>query len=104
MAHRVGWGFMSVYTLAFMRTNLVFLTPLLVTLPLRVDSLVGIKQAPSSLGTCRRDRRPGGHSIAPAGAPAILAIGSGNYGVLYAVAGIFAIIGAVAILPVRGVR
>jgi hypothetical protein len=34
-AHRVGWGFMSVYTLAFMRTNLVFLTPLLVTLPLR---------------------------------------------------------------------
>src|SRR5712692_5397462 len=43
-------------------------------------------------------------SIAPAGAPAILAIGSGNYGVLYAAAGIFAIIGAVAILPVRGVR
>ncbi|TMF98214.1 MAG: MFS transporter, partial [Chloroflexi bacterium] len=43
-------------------------------------------------------------SIAPAGAPAILAIGGGNYGVLYAAAGIFAIIGAVAILPVRGVR
>ena len=40
---------MSVYTLAFMSTNLVFLTPLLVTLPLRVNSLVGIKQAPSSL-------------------------------------------------------
>jgi MFS family permease len=31
-------------------------------------------------------------------------IGGGNYGVLYAAAGIFAIIGAVAILPVRGVR
>jgi len=43
-------------------------------------------------------------SIAPAGAPAILAIGGGNYGVLYAAAGICAIIGAVAILPVRGVR
>jgi MFS family permease len=43
-------------------------------------------------------------SIAPAGAPAILAIGGGNYGMLYAAAGIFAIIGAVAILPVRGVR
>src|SRR5207245_7140663 len=43
-------------------------------------------------------------SIAPAGAPAILAIGGGNYGVLYASAGICAIIGAVAILPVRGVR
>ena len=49
VAHRVGWGFMSLYTLAFMSTNLVFLTPLLVTLPLRVNSLVGIKQAPSSL-------------------------------------------------------
>ena len=43
-------------------------------------------------------------SIAPAGAPAILAIGGGNYGVLYAFAGVCAIIGAVAILPVRGVR
>ena len=43
-------------------------------------------------------------SIAPAIAPAILAIGSGSYGVLYAVAGVCAIIGAVAILPVKGVR
>ena len=43
-------------------------------------------------------------SIAPAIAPAILAIGSGSYGVLYAVAGACAIIGAVAILPVKGVR
>ena len=37
-------------------------------------------------------------------APAILAIGSGSYGALYAVAGICAIIGAFAILRVRGVR
>jgi hypothetical protein len=37
-------------------------------------------------------------------APAILAIGSGSYGVLYGVAGICAIIGAVAILPVKRVR
>jgi MFS family permease len=43
-------------------------------------------------------------SIAPAIAPAILAIGSGGYGVLYSVAGLCAIIGAVAILPVKGVR
>jgi MFS family permease len=42
-------------------------------------------------------------SIAPASAPAILAIG-GSYGVLYAVAGSCAIIGAFAILRVRGVR
>jgi MFS family permease len=43
-------------------------------------------------------------SIAPAIAPVILAIGGGSYGVLYAVAGVCAIIGAFAILPVKGVR
>ena len=48
-AHRVGWGFISLYTLAYMSTSLLFLAPLLVTLALKVDSLVGIKQAPSSL-------------------------------------------------------
>jgi MFS family permease len=47
--HRVGWGFISLFTLAFIGTNLVFLTPLLVTLPLKVNSLVGIDQAPNSL-------------------------------------------------------
>ena len=40
-------------------------------------------------------------SLAPAIAPAILVIG---YGVLYMVAGLCAIIGAFAILPVRRVR
>ena len=50
VAHRVGWGFISLYTLAFMSINLVFLAPILVTLPLRVNSLVGIQQAPKSLG------------------------------------------------------
>jgi MFS family permease len=43
-------------------------------------------------------------SVAPGVAPAILAIGGGSYGVLYAVAGVCAIIGAVAIVPVKGVR
>jgi MFS family permease len=43
-------------------------------------------------------------SIAPAIAPVILAIGSGSYGLLYAVAGVCAVLGAVAILPVKGVR
>ncbi len=47
--HRVGWGFISLYTLAYMSTSLVFLAPLLVTLALKVNSLVGIKQAPNSL-------------------------------------------------------
>jgi MFS family permease len=43
-------------------------------------------------------------SIAPAIAPVILAVGSGSYGVLYAVAGLCAVVGSVAILPVRRVR
>ncbi|HEY5184945.1 MAG TPA: MFS transporter [Actinomycetes bacterium] len=42
--------------------------------------------------------------IAPAIAPIVLAIGGGSYGVLYAVAGVFAVVGAAAILPVTGVR
>jgi MFS family permease len=43
-------------------------------------------------------------SIAPALAPAILAVSGGSYGALYAVAGMCAIIGAAAILRVRRVR
>jgi MFS family permease len=48
-AHRVGWGFISLYTLAYISTSLLFLAPLLVTLALKVNSLVGIEQAPKSL-------------------------------------------------------
>src|SRR5690242_19648941 len=48
-AHRVGWGFISLYTLAYISTSLLFIAPLLVTLPLKVNSLVGIEQAPDSL-------------------------------------------------------
>jgi MFS family permease len=48
-AHRVGWGFVSLYALAYMSTSLLFIAPLLVTLALKVDSLVGIERAPSSL-------------------------------------------------------
>ncbi|MDI1288960.1 MAG: MFS transporter [bacterium] len=43
-------------------------------------------------------------AVAPAVAPAILAISSGSYGVLFAVAGACAIVGAIAILPVKAVR
>jgi MFS family permease len=49
VAHGVGWRFMVLYTLAFMSTNLLFLAPILVTLPLRVNSLVGIEHAPNNL-------------------------------------------------------
>ena len=48
-AHRVGWGFISLYTLAYVSTSLVFLAPMLVTLPLKVNSPVEIEQAPDSL-------------------------------------------------------
>src|SRR5918911_4590358 len=48
-AHRVGWGFISLYTSAYISTSLLFLAPLLVTLALKVNSLVGIEQAPNSL-------------------------------------------------------
>ena len=40
-ARRVGWGFISLYALAFISTSLVFLAPLLVSLALKVNSLVG---------------------------------------------------------------
>jgi MFS family permease len=48
-ASRVGWRFISLYTLAYMSTCLVFIAPLLVTLALKVNSLVGIRRAPDSL-------------------------------------------------------
>jgi MFS family permease len=49
VAQRVGWGFISLYTLAYMGTSLVFIAPLLVSLALKVNSLVGIQEAPNSL-------------------------------------------------------
>jgi MFS family permease len=47
--HRVGWGFIALYALAYMSTSLVFLAPALVSLALKVNSLVGSDQAPNSL-------------------------------------------------------
>jgi MFS family permease len=46
---RVGWGFISLYALAYMGAILLFLAPLLVSLSLKVNSLVGIDRAPNSL-------------------------------------------------------
>src|SRR3954447_11763630 len=48
-AGRVGWGFILLYAAAYMGTILLFLAPLLVTLALKVASLVGIDRAPNSL-------------------------------------------------------
>lgn len=46
---RVGWRFVALYTLAYTGTCLVLISPLLITLALKVDSLVGIDRAPDSL-------------------------------------------------------
>ena len=45
----MGRRFIALYTLAYMGTCLLFLAPGLVTLALKVNSLVGIEQAPNSL-------------------------------------------------------
>lgn len=44
------------------------------------------------------------YALAPAVAPAILAASADSYGALYAVAGSCAVLAAVAVLPIRGVR
>lgn len=46
---RVGWGFIASYVAAYMGAILLFLAPLLVSLSLKINSLVGIKHAPNSL-------------------------------------------------------
>ncbi|RYP89015.1 MFS transporter [Nocardioides guangzhouensis] len=46
---RVGWGFITLYALAYTGTSLLFLAPLLVSLALKVNDLVGIGAAPSRL-------------------------------------------------------
>src|SRR3954470_12940742 len=48
-AGRVGWGFILLYAAAYIGTILLFLAPLLVSLALKVNSLVGIDRAPNSL-------------------------------------------------------
>ena len=76
---------------------------LAVDLALVVDVLPGRRSAAKDLGVFNiAGALP--FSIAPAIAPAILAAGGGSYGVLYTVAGLCAITGAAAILPVRRVR
>ena len=46
---RVGWGFVTLYTLSYLGTSLLFIAPLAVTLALKVNDLVGKDAAPSSL-------------------------------------------------------
>lgn len=46
---RVGWTFIVLYTLAFIGTCLVLIAPLLVTLALKVEALLGARAAPGGL-------------------------------------------------------
>ena len=46
---RVGPAFLSLYTLAFLGTSLVLVAPLLVTLALKVNSIVGTDRGPNNL-------------------------------------------------------
>jgi MFS family permease len=47
---RVGWLFITLYTLALLGTSLLFLAPLLVSLSLKIIALVGAERGPASLG------------------------------------------------------
>jgi MFS family permease len=46
---RVGWGFIALYAVSYTGGSLLFLAPLLVSLAIKVNSLVGIEAAPRNL-------------------------------------------------------
>jgi MFS family permease len=50
LVKRVGWGFIGLYVLAYMGTWLALLAPVLVTLALKVNDLVGQDEAANALG------------------------------------------------------
>src|SRR5689334_21938864 len=58
---RVGWVFIGQYMLADTGTSLLFLAPLLVSLALKVNDLVGIDEAPSRLPTTSHTPPGGSH-------------------------------------------
>ncbi|MFP3460007.1 MFS transporter [Arthrobacter globiformis] len=50
IVNRVGGGFITLYVLAYMGVWLALLAPILVTLPLKINGLVGAAAAPTALG------------------------------------------------------
>ena len=64
-ATRVGWPFVASYAAAYLATSLVFIAPLLVTLALKVNSLVGTDRAAEQPLARRRDRVAGGDGGQP---------------------------------------
>ena len=75
-----------------------------VDLALVADVLPDPSSAAKDLGVMMNIAGALPSSIAPALAPPILAIGGGSYGMLYAIAGVCAVVGAGAILRVHHVR
>jgi MFS family permease len=96
-------GNVTAYLIAMGVAGLGFGLYLAVDLALVVDVLPKDDRAATHLGVLNiAGALPS--SIAPAIAPAILLISGGSYAALYTVAGVCALLGAVAILPVRGAR
>jgi MFS family permease len=96
-------GHLNGYLVGMTISGLGFGVYMAVDLALVVDVLPQTGSAAKDLGVLNiAGALP--FALAPAVAPAILALGGGSYSVLYTVAGACALLGAVAIVPVRGVR
>jgi MFS family permease len=91
------------YLLGMAISGLGFGTYMAVDLALVVDVLPNTGSAAKDLGVLNiAGALP--FALAPAVAPAVLAVGNGSYAVLYGVAGACALAGAAAIWPVKGVH
>jgi MFS family permease len=91
------------YLLGMAISGVGFGTYMAVDLALVVDVLPDASTAGKDLGVLNiAGALP--FAVAPALAPGLLAIGHGSYGLLYAVAGGCALLGAAAVVPIRGVR
>ena len=96
-------GNVTAYLIAMAIAGLGFGLYLAVDLALAVDVLPEGDKAATHLGVLNiAAALPS--SIAPAIAPLILLITGGSYAALYTVAGVCALLGAAAVLPVRGAR
>jgi MFS family permease len=94
---------LSGYLTGMAISGLGFGTYMAVDLALVVDVLPASGSAAKDLGVLNiASALP--FALAPALAPAVLALAGGSYAVLYTIAGGCAVVGALAILPVRGVR
>jgi MFS family permease len=91
------------YLLGMVISGIGFGTYMAVDLALVVDVLPDASNAAKDLGVLNiAGALP--FAVAPASAPALLALGNGSYGFLYTVAGACALLGAAAVVPIKGVR